>query len=384
MARAARRGRLPSFVVAVASRRSTTSVSIGDSISAASSSRLPRSRPHTQVRAPAAASRRTTVGPTFPVPPATAITRPSRALPRRHASNVEVRGVASAHGREDVRRAAGAVPEHLADRHPPLHRRRREDGRRRALDQLRRAGSADPRLPGLRGTLPLPRPEPAPRPEVAGDLRHVTADSPACRRLLLLAPPRAGHARGASPLRDGVARRRAQRAPVSEAPGSTRRDRTDQAAHRGARGGDDHPLLHDGRGGRSRRGTAAPDLRMRPRPRVAGVEDREPAGVRRGGRPAPGRARRAIDGGSRARAGRAASPPPARPGGRPQARPRRQRSRERVARPRRALATCARRSSSRTRRSTSSSTSRRSTSRAGSWRSGSAGRTSGARASSCA
>ena len=47
---------------------------------------------------------------------------------------------------------------------------------------------------------------------------------PRVARLLLLARPRAGHARGAQPLRDGVARRRAQRAPVAEAPGSTRRD----------------------------------------------------------------------------------------------------------------------------------------------------------------
>ena len=111
----------------------------------------------------------------------------------------------------------------------------------------------------------------------------------------------------------------------------------DQAAHRRARGGDDHPLLHDGRGGRSRRGAAAPDLRMRPGPRLAGVEDGEPAGVRRGGRPTPGRARRAVDGRSRARAGRAAGAQPARPRGGPQARSRRQRPRERVARPRRGV-----------------------------------------------
>ncbi len=175
-----------------------------------------RGRRRTRV-APPSASRRTTVGPRFPAPPATAMTRPSSAAPRRHASNASWCAVASAHGGADVRRAPGAVPEHLADGDAALHRRRRADGRRRPLDQLRRPRSADPGLPCVRGALPLPRPEPAPGAEVARDLRDLPADPPACRRLLLLARSRARHARGAKPFRDGVARRRAQRAALEQA-----------------------------------------------------------------------------------------------------------------------------------------------------------------------
>ena len=60
------------------------------------------------------------------------------------------------------------------------------------------------------------------------------------------------------PVRDRLARRRPQRAALAEAPGAARRSRAHPAAHRRARGGLDHPLLHDRRGGRARRGAQLP------------------------------------------------------------------------------------------------------------------------------
>ena len=58
---------------------------------------------------------------------------------------------------------------------------------------------------------------------------------PRVARLLLRARPRARHARGAQPLRRGLARRRPQRAAVAEAPRAARRDRADPRLDRRAR-----------------------------------------------------------------------------------------------------------------------------------------------------
>ena len=128
-----------------------------------------RSRPHDAERAPASASRRTTVGPEIPGAARRPRSRVRRAsTPRRHASN----GAAL---RSSVRawqsRRSPSSRRSSASIWPTVTLRSIGDVERTvvvvALDQLRRPRSAHPRLSGVRGAVPLPRPEPPSRPEVA-------------------------------------------------------------------------------------------------------------------------------------------------------------------------------------------------------------------------
>ena len=262
-----------------------------------------------------------------------------------------------------------------------LDRRRRADGGGRPLDQHGGARPADPGLPGLRGALPLPRPQPAALAELPRRLRDLAADPAAPDRLLLRPRPRARHARGPQPLRRRLARRRPQPAPDEEAARPPGRDRADPRPRRPAGARVPAPVRDLAGRGRARRPPRDPALRRRPEARVARDEDGQPTGLRGRGRAACARLRR----GRRARR-LAGAVRPAQPDGDRQARPRGQRPRQRTRRrPARARGGQARpRADTRGHRGgRPATTSRRSPTRAGSSRSGSRARTSAARARSC-
>ena len=199
------------------------------------------------------------------------------------ASAPQPESLRSARGNRRVRRAPAAAARSVAVGDAALDRRRRADGRGRPLDQHGRPRPPDPGLPGLRGTLPLPGAQPAALAQLACRLRDVAADPAAPDRLLLRPRPRAGHARGAQPLRRRLARRRPQPAADAEAAGAARRDRADPGARRPARARLPAPVRDLTGRGRARRSSRDPALRRRSRARVAGDEDRQPARLRRRG-----------------------------------------------------------------------------------------------------
>ena len=213
-----------------------------------------------------------------------------------------------------VRRSAGEDADALAGGHAALDRRRRAHGRRRALDQLRRAGSAHPGLPGLRGALPLPRAQPPPRASVAGRLRHVTADPSAVLDYFFglvpeLDTPEARSRFCTVSLVDGRNEPLARK--LLARPGAIRRVR-DLDRQPGARL---RPVLHDRARGRARRRLGLPIYGSDPGAQLARHEDGQPPRVRRGGRAASRRPRGRRERATSSRGARAAAAarPPAAP-----------------------------------------------------------------------
>ena len=171
-----------------------------------------------------------------------------------------------------------------------LDRRRRADGRRRALDQLRRSRSPDPVFPAYEERflcLVLSLPPCASR--LARDLRDVPAH-PFPRSRLLLRPvpeldtPEAGRASCRSRSWTAGTRRVAEAARAAGRPiADPRPDRQSELA----------AILpfcmteDEGEAGRCARPS---HLRQRPGPQPPGDEDGQPSDLRTGGCPATGRA----------------------------------------------------------------------------------------------